>query len=297
MTYYCFLCNENHEGVPTEEHFIPRSIDGPEHQHLPVCLSSNNKSNTIFDNHARDLLYWVRFKNTSALKRLGEALLSDGTLKPFKFSYHEDSEQVKESAFHYIFDRETNTNIPTEKVYAIAVRVGLMPDEQNTYCKGLAKMSLGALAYLLKNDGNDDKTIRKIFSQPSFISVRHFALSLPWSGKAVALRFSLGRSDVLERLHGLCKNQQIRNHMIKIFLNKDTHIKVTGMLYSQYGWELDVMNSYPIEKQEFTIENPIINMKAPESFKDLTLSPDRVCIINPEFMGPQPEIPAHWRNT
>ena len=77
----------------------------------------------MFDNDARDILYWVRFKNTNALKRSGQALLSDGTLKPFKFSYYEDSEQVKDSAFRYIFDRETNTKIPSENVYAIAVPV------------------------------------------------------------------------------------------------------------------------------------------------------------------------------
>ena len=37
MTYYCFLCNDEHDDSSTEEHFIPRCIDGPEHQWLPVC--------------------------------------------------------------------------------------------------------------------------------------------------------------------------------------------------------------------------------------------------------------------
>ena len=26
MPYYCFLCNDRHDDLPTEEHFIPRSI-------------------------------------------------------------------------------------------------------------------------------------------------------------------------------------------------------------------------------------------------------------------------------
>ena len=32
MTYYCFLCNKEHEDSPTKEHFIPKAINGPEDQ-------------------------------------------------------------------------------------------------------------------------------------------------------------------------------------------------------------------------------------------------------------------------
>jgi len=296
MAYYCFLCNDRHDDLPTEEHFIPRSIDGPEHQWLPVCQSSNTRSNSVFDNDARDLLYWVRFKNTNALKRSGEALLSDGTLKPFKFSYYEDAEQVKDSAFRYIFDRETDKKIPSENVYAIAVPVGLTPEKQKTYCKGLAKISIGALAYLLKNQGIDDSTIRKIFLQTSIDSIRHFALDLLWTGKAVALRFSLGRSDVLERLQRSCENQRTRNHVIKIVFKENNSIHLEGMLYSQYGWVLDLSNQISIEEQELRLENSIRNMDAPVTLKDLSLSLDRISIINPDFVGQHPDIPLHWRN-
>ena len=130
MAYYCFLCNENHDDSPTEEHFIPRSIDGPGHQWLPVCKPSNTQSNSVFDNDARDLLYLVRFQKTNTIKRSGEALLADGTLKQYRFSFYEGSELEESTAFHYIYDRETNAHIPHEDVYAIAVSVGLKPDEQ-----------------------------------------------------------------------------------------------------------------------------------------------------------------------
>ena len=120
MSYYCFLCNENHNGLYTEEHFIPRAIDGPEHQWLPVCKTCNTRSNTIFDNKARDILYLVRFTSTGDLKREGEALLGNGTLRKFKFSYHEDTILNKDTAFQYVFDRETNEHIPKDNVYGIA---------------------------------------------------------------------------------------------------------------------------------------------------------------------------------
>ena len=86
MAYYCFLCNENHDdSIPKDrEHFIPRSINGPEHQWLPVCKASNTRSNTIFDNNARDLFFWKRFLETRSLKRYGEALLADGSLKLYR---------------------------------------------------------------------------------------------------------------------------------------------------------------------------------------------------------------------
>lgn len=206
MAYYCFLCNENHYDSPTEEHFITRSIDGPEHQWLPVCEASNTRSNSVFDNDARDILYWVRYQNTKALKRSGEALLVDGTLKRFKFSYYENLVPEKNTSFRYIYDKETNTHIPGERVYAIAFPVGLDPDERKTFCRGLAKMSIGAIAFLLKKQGVKDSKIRQIFLQTSVNAIRHFALDLPWPGKTVAMRFSLGRSDVLERLQRSCEN-------------------------------------------------------------------------------------------
>jgi hypothetical protein len=108
MTYYCFLCNENHGDSPTEEHFIPRSINGPEDQWLPVCEASNTRSNSIFDNYVRDILYMARHQNTKILKRTGDALLGDGTLKRYKFSYDEPRALKGGDAFHYFFDNESN---------------------------------------------------------------------------------------------------------------------------------------------------------------------------------------------
>ena len=296
MAYYCFLCNKNHDDAPTEEHFIPRSIDGPEHQWLPVCEPSNIRSNSVFDNDARDILYWVRFQNTGELKRSGEALLGDGTLKRFRFSYCEDSVPERNTAFRYIFDRDTNTHIPGENVYAIAFPVGLELCEQRTFCRGLAKMSLGAIAYLLGKQEQENQTIRQIFSQTSVNAIRHLALDLPWPGRAVAIRFSLGRSDVLERLQYSCKNQQIRNHVVEVILQEDS-IHIEGMLYSQYGWGLYRRNRVPVQEGELRLENPIGYMKAPESLRDLTLSPDAICIVNPDFTGQKPNIPQHWRNS
>ena len=66
------------------------------------------------------------------------------------------------------------------------------------------------------------------------------------------------------------------------------------MLYSQYGWVLDLTNLIPIENHTFRLENPIEHMNAPENFKDLTLSPDVICIMNPNFIGKKPNIPQHW---
>lgn len=295
MDYYCFLCNENHDDSPTEEHFIPRSIDGPEHQWLPVCESSNKRSNLVFDNDARDILYWVRFKDTRALKRTGLALLSDGSAKRFKFSYLDKLVPERNAAFKYIFDRKTEEHIPNQEVSAIVFPVGLMPDEQKTFCRGLAKISIGAIAYLLIKQGAAQKTIRQVFSQASINVMRHFALDLPWSGKKREMKFSLGQSDVLEKLHYSCENQQVRNHVLKICFQKKTTIHVEGMLYSQYGWRLEVINRIPIEYPELRLENPIDYMNAPESLRDLTLSQDSICIANPEFTGPKPDLPPNWR--
>lgn len=296
MTYYCFLCNDNHNNFWTEEHFIPRSIDGPEHQWLPVCQESNTRSNSLFDNDARDILYWVRFQNTGALKRSGEALLADGTLRPFKFSYYENADPQQSTAFRYIYDIETNTQIPRENVFAIAFPVGLKSDEQETFCRGVAKISIGALAYLLKNQGVDDLTIRQIISQPSIDAIRHCALNLPWHGRAVAMRFSLGRSDVLVRLQSSCENIQCRNHVINIS-QENTSIHVEGMLYSQYGWVLDFSNHIPTEERELRLENSITHMNVPAILKDTSQSPDRICIMNPDFIGQFPDLPNHWRNS
>ena len=297
MAYYCFLCNEIHDDLPTEEHFIPRSIDGPEHQWLPVCQWGNTRSNSVFDNDARDLLYWVRFKNTDAFKRTGEALLFNGALKSFKFSYYEDSEQVKDSMFRYIFDRETSSKIPSEKVYAIAVPVGLSPEEQKTYCRGLSKISIGALVYLLKKQGVDNSMIKNLLIQTSFDSIRHFALNRQWKGKTVAMRFSLGRNDVLKRLQSSCGDQKIRNHVISIVFEENQSIHLEGMLYSQYGWVLDLSSQICIEVQKLRLENAISHLNAPVNLKDLSLSTDRICIVNPDFKGQYPDIPMHWRNT
>lgn len=295
MDYYCFLCNENHDDSPTEEHFIPRSIDGPEHQWLPVCESSNKRSNVVFDNDARDILYWVRFKDTRALKRTGLALLSDGSAKRFKFSYLDKLVPERNTAFKYIFDRKTEEHIPSQEVSAIVFPVGLMPDERKTFCRGLAKISIGAIAYLLIKQGVAQKTIRQVFSQASVNVMRHFALDLPWPGKTRAMKFSLGQSDVLEKLHCSSANQQVRNHVVKICFKKKNAIHVEGMLYSQYGWRLKFTNHIPIEYPELRLENPIDHMKEPESLKDLTLTLDSICIANPEFTGPKPDVPPNWR--
>jgi len=295
MSYYCFLCNENHDDSFTEEHFIPRSIDCPENQWLPVCESSNNRSNLVFDNDARDILYWVRFKKTRALKRMGLALLVDGSAKRFKFSYLDELEPERHTEFSYIFDRETNEHIPNQKVSAIVFPVGLLPDEKISLCRGLAKISIGALTYLLIKQKVAPETIKQMCSQPSVNVVRHFALDLPWLGRTRAMKFSLGQSDVLEELHCSCKNQQVRNHVVKICLKKKNTIHVEGMLYSQYGWRLAFTNHIPIEYSDLRLENPIDHMKAPENFKDLTLTLDAICIANPEFTGPKPEVPSNWR--
>ncbi len=295
MAYYCFLCNDNHEDPSTEEHFIPRSINGPEHQWLPVCEDSNVRSNSVFDNDARDILYWVRFQSTRALKRSGEALLRDGTLKRFNFAYHNDLEPESDTAFGYIYDRETNVNIVPDDVYAIAFPVGLVAEEREKYCRGLAKISIGALAYLLKRQGVEDQVIRQIFLQTPVEAVRRFALNLPWPENADEIRFSLGRSDVLTRLQRSCENSLIRNHVISISFQEENSIRVEGMLYSQYGWVLDLSNRIAVEDHELRLENPIADMDAPMDLRDVILSPDSICIVNPDYIGQTPVIPQHWR--
>jgi hypothetical protein len=257
MAYYCFLCNRDHDDSPTEEHFIPRSIDGPEHQWLPVCEASNNQSNSVFDNDARDILYWVRFQNTRELKRTGEALLGDGTLRGFRFSYREDFAPERSTAFRYIFDRDTNAHIPGEHVYAVAFPVGLMAHEQETFCRGLAKVSIGAMVYLLKRQGLESQTIRRMLLQRSINAMRHFALDIAWPGETVAMRFSLGRGDVLEQLHRSCQNQDVRNHVVRIVFREEDSIHVEGMLYSQYGWVLDLTIGFLLKRTNYAWRTPL----------------------------------------
>lgn len=143
----------------------------------------------------------------------------------------------------------------------------------------------------------EDPTIRQIFLQTSIDAIRHFALDLPWPGKAVAMRFSLGRSDVLVGLQRSCENQQVRNHVLKIVFREENSIHVEGMLYSQYGWVLDLSNQISIEERELRLENSIVHMNVPASLRDRSLSPDTICIVNPDFIGQKPTIPNHWRNS
>ena len=111
------------------------------------------------------------------------------------------------------------------------------------------------------------------------------------------MRFSLGDSDVLVRLQRSCENQKVRNHVLQIVFQKDNSIHVEGMLYSQYGWVLDLSNDISVEERELRLENSIAHMNVPVSLRDLSLTPDKICIINPDFKGQKPTIPNHWRNS
>jgi hypothetical protein len=296
MTYYCFLCNESHNDSPTEEHFIPRSINGPENQWLPVCKASNTRSNSVFDNDVRDILYMARHQNTKILKRTGEALLGDGTLKRYKFSYDETQALRSGADFHYFFDNETNKKIPSSSVCAIKFSVGLDQKEQETFCRGLAKMSIGALAYLLRKEGIQSKKIKRIFSQTSIDSIRRFALKLPWFGSPIFHKFSLGRTDVLSRLQCSCKSLLTSNHVIEIIFQEKKFIRIEGMLYSKYGWQFDLSNNVFLDFGVLRLENALSDIPAPKNLRDLTLSPDSICIINPHYKGPKPTIPRGWKN-
>ncbi len=297
MAYYCFLCNKNHENSFTEEHFIPRSINGPKVQWLPVCKISNTRSNSVFDNDVRDILYMARHQNTKILKRSGEALLSDGTLKRYRFSYDEPKALNSGDAFHYFFERESNTRIPSKDVYAIKFSVGLNQMEKEKFCRGLAKMSIGSLAYLLRNEGVQDEIIKQIFSQTSIDSARHFALKLPWSGKPIFHRFSLGRTDVLSKLQSSCESPLISNHVIQICFQENNLIHIEGMLYSKYGWQLNLSNNVSTNIGKLRLENPISDISAPKDQRDMTLSPDSICIINPNYKGQIPNLPEDWSNS
>ena len=298
MMYYCFLCNENHAYPFTEEHFIPKSIGGLKGHWLPVCETSNAKSNSVVDNDIRDILYMTRHQNTKILKRSGEALLSDGILKRYKFSYNESKTLNSGDAFNYFFEIESKTRIPSKDVYAIKFSVGLNQIEKENFCRGLAKMSIGSLAYLLSNEEVLDETIKQIFSQTSIDSVRHFVLNLPWSGKPIYHRFSLGCTDVISNLQSSCKNPMISNHVIQIYFQENNLIHIEGMLYSKYGWQLNLSNAIltNIGKNFLRLENPIFDMPAPKDQRDMTLSQDSICIINPYYKGKVPIIPKDWTN-
>jgi hypothetical protein len=297
MTYYCFLCNKDHDDTPTEEHFIPKSIDVPKGQWLPVCNFSNVRSNSVFDSGVKDILYMARFRNIKILKRTGDALLGNGTLKKYKFSYDEPAALKGKDIFQYIFDRETNKRIPSKGVSAIKFSVGLDQKEQEMFCRGLAKMSIGALAYLLIRDGVQSNKIKQLFSQKSIDFLRNFALNLPWLfGSPISQVISLGRTDVLLELQSFCKAPLLSNHVIEINLQKKNLIHIEGMLYSQYGWQLNLENTVPIDLDVLRLENPISDMPAPVNLVDKTLSPDSIVIINSDYRGKKPDVPRDWRN-
>jgi len=296
-SYYCFLCNEYHENPFTKEHFIPKSINGLDKQWLPVCEKGNQKSNIIFDNNVRDILYMSRFQDTGVLKREGEALLNDGTLKQYKFAYKESKPLPTESLFQYFYDKKTSTNIPSEKIFAIKFFVGLNKIEQENYCRGLAKISIGSLVFLLKENKVSYDIIKQICSQLSIDCLRHVALNLNWTKKTtIVAKFSLGRSDIVEQLHKSCNNQKICNHSIQILFAKD-NINIKGMLYSRYGWELNLKNNILINTNKpFILENPINSLSVQNGKRDLTLSKDYICVKNPKYKGNEPDTPKHWQN-
>lgn len=291
MAYYCFLCNENHEGTSTKEHFIPKSMGVPKSQYLPVCEASNGRSNSVFDNDSRDILYLAR---NPALKRTGEALLNDGSTRDFTFSYIENVQSGSGARFDYIYDKTLNKEMPTENVYAIIYSVGLSPEEKVQLCRGLSKISIGALAYLLKGQGIKSDVIKKMFSQVSISTLRDYALNYPLKS-STDLKFLIGRTNILLRLQNSCNDSKKRNHVIEISFNKDNSIHIEGMLHSKYGWAIDCPNEIIIRNKILRLENPIDRM-APEPLKDLTSTYDRICIINPSYSGVAPEIPVHWRN-
>ena len=68
------------------------------------------------------------------------------------------------------------------------------------------------------------------------------------------------------------------------------------MLYSQYAWVLNLSNCISVEEPELRLENSIARMNVPPSLRDVSLTPDSICIINPDFEGNKPTIPNHWRN-
>jgi hypothetical protein len=296
MAYYCFLCNQVHAGIPTEEHFIPRSIDGPEAQKLPACEEMNALANSIFDSNARDILYLVRFCGTRNLKRYGEALLADGTVKPFRFCYKERFvESAPHSEFSYIFDIAENHLIPKEEVYGISFRVGLIERDVNTFCCGIAKITLGAIVFLLQREKVPQEVIIQLLSQTPYKAMRHVALRLTSHNEPVNVRFSLGSSAVLESLQSSSANPELRNHVVRVAIGEAT-TQVDGMLSSQYGWRIELPSHSAIPAQMLRLENPIAETKAPEPLRDLALCRDSICVINPQYEGTPPALPIHWKN-
>jgi hypothetical protein len=79
----------------------------------------------------------ARHQNTGILKRTGDALLGDGTLKRYKFAYDEPQALQSKDAFHYFFDSDSGNRIQSSSVYAIRFSVGLDQKEQETFCRGL----------------------------------------------------------------------------------------------------------------------------------------------------------------
>ncbi|MCK5658479.1 MAG: hypothetical protein KAH96_01185 [Alphaproteobacteria bacterium] len=299
MAYYCFLCNENHDDDDwTREHFIPKSIEAPNEQWLPVCKAKNALANSTSDNWTRDIFYLKRFESTKYFKRFGEALLEDGSIRKVKFSYKEDQE-IGNATFDYIYDIETDLHIPGQQVYAIKIPVGLIQNERIAFCRGLVKMSLGTIAYCLQGQDVEVQTIKQIFSQISVDTSRRFALGLPLSEKALEMMiFLLNQSDVVKRLQNSCKNTQVKNHVVNVIFQKDGTIHVEGMLYSQYGWTLKFENKILIDQKEpIRLENSINCLDFSDFSKDLTLSSDAIVVISPDFTGQKPIIPPHWKNS
>jgi hypothetical protein len=109
------------------------------------------------------------------------------------------------------------------------------------------------------------------------------------------MRFSLGRSDVLVRLQRSCDNPQKRNNAITIDFLEDKVIHLEGMLYSQYGWALDLPNRVRITHSSLRLEDSIAEMPAPGDLCDKGLSLDSIWIINPGYIGPKPKMPKQWK--
>jgi hypothetical protein len=181
-------------------------------------------------------------------------------------------------------------------VYAISFSAGLDQKERETFCRGLAKISIGALAYLLIDKGIKRRKIKRLFSQTSIDSMRRFALKLPESGSPTFLRFSLGRTDILSQLQRSCEHPLKSNHVIEIDLREKKNIRIQGMLYSKYGWQLDLSNNVLFDFGTLRLENTIADMSAPKDLRDLTLSPDSIVIVNPDYRGQEPTIPRAWKN-
>lgn len=295
MTYYCFLCNEKHDGESTDEHFIPRSIDAPEAQKLPVCSKMNTRANSIFDSHARDILYIVRFRDTRDLKRHGEAVLCDGTLKPFRFCYRERNVTcASDSEFAYIFDIAANELIPDEEVYAIRFNVGLAPREVEILCCGFAKITLGAMVFLLQREKVSQEDILRLLSHTEYNILRHVALGLPWTHQPLGVRFSLGNSHVLQDLQSSSDCEEVRNHVVRLGIDESV-VQVDGMLYSQYGWQITLPSHAAVPAKTLRLENKITDMPVPEPLRDLSLCQDSICVVNPAYTGKVPPLPKHWR--